>query len=165
MAYNPNASRDKYFHRKELIIPRDGTVKEDTEQMAKRLGLSFSQYVVRALEEQIKRDNDTLNSIKDEWLLVADTIEISLRRRYTPGFVFSHRLSDDDEENVQRFLSEESAYSYIQYHKIHTETRNITSRRAMCKEYELRRCKVDGRSGKLLSYEAVWHSDLPSDEF
>lgn len=160
-----NERRDKLFWRKELIIPRTTTVKEDTEAMAEKLGMSFSQYVVHALEEQIKRDQEGLDSITYEWLLVSDEMEISLRRRYVPGFVFAHRQMAEREQNVQRFLSEESAMSYIRYNDIHTVNRHITSRKAMCREYELRKCKVDGRNGKLISYEAVWHSDLPSDEF
>lgn len=165
MALTSNERRDKAFWRKELLIPKNGTVREDSEAMAEKLGMSYSQYVVHALEEQIRRDRETLDSIQYEWLLVSDEMEISLRRRYAPGFVFSHRETAQKEQNVQRFLSEESAMSYIRYNEVHTVNRHITSRKAMCREYELRKCKVDGRNGKLISYEAVWHSDLPSDEF
>lgn len=158
--YYAERKKERYI-RKELILPKDSNLVERTEEIMGKLGLSFNGYLIRAVEEQIKRDKDYLENAAEEWQIVVDELDIPTGRgnRYRSGYVFRHRPDIAGEKLVKSFETREAAEAYIEENGIHSTVQVLTARLALVKEYALLKRTVNRKTGEIMTTsDPVWTS-------
>lgn len=164
--YYAERKKERYI-RKELILPKDSGVVEGVESIMGKLGLSFNGYLVRALQEQIKRDNEFIENVATEWQIVVDELDIPRGRgnRYRSGYVFRHRPDTAGEKLVKKFETKEAAEEYIEQTGLYSKVQVLTARLALVKEYALLKRTVNKKTGEIINTtDPVWTSkEKPSE--